>query len=110
MAGTVYDFFDRLGLLQFSPDEKYDLMADACRELVSELKYKLLTASGTNRIPVKRDIKAYTAALTGGAITDEQNQNVIRISKRLALDAFLQQVLLEELDLERLMEDRKLRF
>ena len=110
MAVTVYDFFDRLGLLQFSPDEKYDLMADACRELVSELKYKLLTASGTNRIPVKRDIKAYTAALTGGAITDEQNQNVIRISKRLALDAFLQQVLLEELDLGRMMEERSLKF
>jgi len=110
IAVTVYDFFDRLGLLQFTSDEKYDMMADACRELVSELKYKLFNARGVDRNTTKRDIKAYTAALTGGALTDEQNQHVIRISKRQALDAFLQQVLLEDLDLEKMMEDRKLRF
>jgi len=110
MAVTVYDCLDRLGLFQFSKDEKYDMMADACRELVSELKYKLFNTRGVDRNTTKRDIKAYTAALTGGALTDEQNQHVIRISKRQALDAFLQQVLLDDLDLEKMMEDRKLRF
>jgi hypothetical protein len=110
MAVTVYDCFDRLSLLQFSKDEKYDMMADACRELVSELRYKLFNSRGIDRNTIKRDIKAYTAALTGGALTDEQNQNVIRISKRLALDAFLQQILLEELDLGEMMERWKVRF
>jgi len=110
MAVTVYDCLDRLGLFQFSKDEKYDMMADSCRELVSELKYKLFNTRGIDRNTIKRDIKAYTAAFTGGALTDEQNQHVIRISKRQALDAFLQQVLLDDLDLEKMMEDRKLRF
>ena len=110
MAATVYDFLDRLQLLQFTRDEKYDMMADACRELLSELKYKLYNISGTDRITIKLDISAYTASLTGGALTDTQKQEVVRVSKRLALDAFLQQVMLEELDLEEMVEERKERF
>jgi len=110
MAVAAYDFLDKLGLLQFSRDEKYDMMADATRELVSELKYKLYTTRGIDRNSLKRDIGAYTAALTGGPLTDAQKQNVVRISKRLALDAFLQQVLLEELDLEAMIEAGKEKF
>ena len=110
MAGTVYDFLDRLQLLQFTRDEKYDMMADACRVLVSELKYKLQNISGIERIPIKNDISAYTASLTGGGLTDTQKQEVVRISKRLALDAFLQQVMLEELDLEAMVEVGRERF
>jgi hypothetical protein len=110
MAGTVYDFLDRLGLLQFTRDEKYDMMADACRELVSELNYKLYNVSGTDRATIRRDISAYTASLTGDALTDKQKQEIIRISKRLALDAFLQQVMLEELDLTGIVEGSKGKF
>jgi len=110
MAATVYDFLDRLGLLQFTRDEKYDMMADACRELVGELKYKLQNTSGIERVAIKNDISAYTASLTGGGLTNTQKQEVIRISKRLALDAFLQQVMLEELDLEGMVEMGKGRF
>ena len=107
MASSVYDFLDRLQLLNFSKDEKYDMMADACRELVGELKYKLLTAPGHERIALRRDAEAYTAALKGGALTDTQKQNVVRISKRLALGAFLQQVMLEEVDLGGMIEEGK---
>lgn len=107
MASSVYDFLDKLKLLQFSKDEKYDMMADACRELVGELKFKLLTAPGHQRIALRRDADAYTKALTGGALTDEQKQNVVRISKRLALDAFLQQVIMEGLNLGGLIEGKR---
>jgi hypothetical protein len=107
MAATVYDFLDRLQLLQFTRDEKYDMMADACRELVGELKYKLQNISGIERVAIKNDISAYTASLTGGGLTNTQKQEVVRISKRLALDAFLQQVMLEELDLEGMVEAGK---
>jgi hypothetical protein len=107
MACTVYDFLDRLGLLHFSRDEKYDMMADACRELVGELKYQLINSPGVNRNAIRRDIAAYTASLTGGPLTDAQKQQVVRISKRLALDAFMQQVLLEELDLEGMVDEKR---
>jgi hypothetical protein len=110
MAATVYDFLDRLQLLKFTRDEKYDMMADACRELVGELKYKLQNIFGIERVAIKNDISAYTASLTGGGLTDTQKQEVIRVSKRLALDAFLQQVMLEELDLEGMVEAGKGRF
>jgi hypothetical protein len=104
MATSVYDFLDKLQLLQFGKDEKYDMMADACRELVGELRFKLITAPAHERIALRSDAEAYTAALKGGALTDTQKQNIIRISKRLALDAFLQQVMLEELDLGGLID------
>jgi hypothetical protein len=108
MAGSVYDFLDRLQLLRFSRDEKYDMMADACRELVGDLKYKLLTAPAHQRPALRRDKDAYTAALKGGALTAEQNQNVIRISKRLALDAFFNQVMMEEMNLDAVVEGKRL--
>lgn len=107
MAGSVYDFLDRLQLLHFSKDEKYDMMADACRQLVGELQYKLLTAPTHQRPALRRDKDAYTAALKGGALTDEQKQNVVRISKRLALDAFFNQVMIEEMDLDGVMEEKR---
>jgi hypothetical protein len=107
MAGSVYDFLDRLQLLHFSKDEKYDMMADACRELVSELKYKLLTAPTHQRPALRRDKDAYIAALKGGALTDGQKQNVVRISKRLALDAFFNQVMMEEMDLDSIVEAKR---
>jgi hypothetical protein len=107
MASSVYDFLDKLLLLHFSKDEKYDMMADACRELVGELKFKLITAPGHERVALRSSADAYTKALTGGALTDEQKQNVVRISKRLALDAFLQQVMLEGLDLAGMIEGKR---
>ncbi len=110
MAGSVYDFLDRLQLLHFSTDEKYDMMADAAREMVSELKFKAITARSHERTALKREISAYTAALTGGPLTAAQHQHIIRISKRLALDAFLQQVMLEELDLAGMIEEMRKEF
>jgi hypothetical protein len=107
MASSVYDFLDKLQLLQFDKDEKYDMMADAARELVGELRFKLITAPAHERMALRKDAEAYTAALTGGPLTDMQKQNIIRLSKRLALDAFLQQVMLEEIDLDGLIEGKK---
>ncbi|MDB5137951.1 MAG: hypothetical protein JWP37_4554 [Mucilaginibacter sp.] len=107
IASFVYDFLDKLQLLQFSSDEKYDMMADAARELVGELRFKLLTASGHQRMALRQSINAYTAALSGGTLTAEQKQNVVRLSKRLAIEAFLQQVMLEEIDMAALIEGRK---
>jgi hypothetical protein len=106
MAGSVYDFLDRLQLLHFSRDEKYDMMADACRELVGELKYKLLTAPGHQRPALRHDKDAYTAALKGGALSDEQKQNAIRINKRLALDTFFNQVMMDDMDLDEVVEGK----
>ncbi len=107
MASSVYDFLDKLQLLKFTKDEKYDMMADACRELVGELKFKLLTTPGHERIALRHNMSAYIAALTGGALTDEQKLQVVRISKRLAMDAFLQQVMIEEIDLGELIEGKR---
>lgn len=107
MAVSVYDFLDRLQLFHFTRDEKYDMMADACRELVGELKYKLLTAPTHQRPALRRDKDAYTAALKGGALTDEQKQNVVRISKRLALDAFFNQVIIEEIELDMVVVEKR---
>lgn len=107
MASSVYDFLDKLQLLQFDKDEKYDMMADAARELVGELRFKLITAPAHERMALRKDAEAYTAALTGGPLTDMQKQNIIRLSKRLALDAYLQQIMLEEIDLAVLIEGKK---
>jgi len=107
MAASVYDFLDKLQLLHFTRDEKYDMMADAARLLINELKIKLLTAPAYQRPALKRDLGDYTTALTGGALTDGQKQQIVRMAKRLALDAFFQQVMLEEIDLGEMMDRKK---
>ena len=54
---------------------------------------------------------AFSVTMVGPVIytfgTDAQKQNVIRISKRLALDAFFQQVMMEEMDLGGLIEGKR---
>ena len=62
---------------------------------------------GHQRPALRGDKDAYTAALKGGALTGEQNQNVIRISKRLALDAFFNQVMIEEMDPDAVVERKR---
>ena len=107
MAASVYDFLDRLQLLQFGSDEKYDMMADACRELIGELKYKAQISAPHQRTKLRSLIQAYTIALTGGPITSEQKQEVVRVSKRLALDAFFSQVIMDDLDLAKMMDEKR---
>jgi hypothetical protein len=56
---------------------------------------------------LRRNKDAYTAALKGCALTDEQKQNVVRISKRLTLDAFFNQVMMEGMDLDEVVEGKR---
>jgi len=80
MSGSVYDFLDRIKLLSFSSDEKYDMMADAAREIISELKFKLLTAQQHERAKLRQEMETYTRSLQGGPLTDEQKQQMKLVS------------------------------
>jgi hypothetical protein len=108
ISTSVYNFLDRLTLLHFTKNEKYDMMADATRELIAELKYKLILSPYVERAAIKKDIEAYTGVITEHAGVNEEQFILVKMrAKKLALDAFLNNIILEEGDLAGLMEAKR---
>lgn len=108
VSTSVYNFLDQLTLLQSTPNEKYDMMADATRELIDELKYKLIVSPYVERAAIKKDIEAYTDALTEHTEVNDRQLTFVKMrAKKLALDAFLNNVILEGGDLGRLIEEKR---
>lgn len=108
ISTSVYNFLDQLTLLHFTNDEKYDMMADATRELIDELKYKLIVSPYAERVAIKKDIEAYTAVITEHAGVNDRLFTLAKMrAKKLALDAFLNNIILEDVDLDGLMEAKR---
>jgi hypothetical protein len=108
ISTSVYNFLDRLALLHFTNYEKYDMMADAARELIDELKYKLILSPYAERAAIKKDIEAYKAAITEHAQVNDRQLTLVKMqAKKLALDAFLNNIILEEGDLGGLIEKKR---
>lgn len=111
IASSVYTFLDRLKLIEFTRSEKMDLLTDAVRELINELKFKLILACMHERADIKNNIQAYKKAITEQApLNDQQFNLAVLRSKKLALDAFLNNIILHETDLEALVESKKALF
>jgi len=108
MATSVYNFLDQIKLIEFTTREKNDMMADATRELIEELKYKQLLVPYIERAAIKKDIGAYRNAITEHTpVTEEQLILVKMRAKKLALDAFLNNIILEGEDLGGLIDGRR---
>jgi len=108
MSTSVYNFLDSIKLVEFTTCEKNDMMADATRELIDELKYKQLLVPYIERAAIKKDIEAFRNAVTEHTpVTDEQLTLVKMRAKKLALDAFLNNVILESADLQALIDGRR---
>jgi len=108
MATSVYNFLDQIKLVEFTTREKNDMMADATRELIEELKYKQLLVPYIERAAIKKDIEAYRNAITEHTpVTEEQLTLVKMRAKKLALDAFLNNIILEGEDLGVLIDGRR---
>jgi len=108
MSTSVYNFLDSIKLIEFTTREKNDMMADATRELIDELKYKQLLVPYIERAAIKKDIEAYRNAITEHTpVTEEQLILVKMRAKKVALDAFLNNVILEGEDLGGLIDGRR---
>lgn len=111
IATAVYDFLDGIRLIRFTTREKQDMMADATRELIDELKYKLMVSPPAERTAIKRDIDAYNSVITEHKAVDHRLFTLVkRRAKKLALDAFLNNIILEDEDLSRLIEEKRKAF
>lgn len=111
IATSVYNFLDQIKLVEFTTREKNDMMADATRELIEELKYKQLLVPYIGRAAIKKDIEAYRNAITERTpVTAEQLTLVKMRAKKLALDAFLNNIILEGEDLAALINGRRDKF
>jgi hypothetical protein len=99
-GSVVYGFLDQLGLLQFSVSQKWELVEEACLYLTGTLQQQLMnTASMIKREEIQRKISA---------LKDRSAVDMIRnMSKRLATSAFFKSCMVEELDLEALIEERR---
>jgi hypothetical protein len=84
------------------------MLADAVRELIGDLKLKLILAPRVERPGLKADMQAYKDALVQHAPLSENRYNLaIMRSKKLALDAFYNNLLIEDADLAELIESRR---
>lgn len=99
-GAVVYGFLDQLGLFQFSVSQKWELVEEACLYLTGTLQQQLMiTASMIKREEIQRKINA---------LKDRSAVDMIRnMSKRLATSAFFKSCMVEELDLEALIEERR---
>ncbi|HVW98154.1 MAG TPA: hypothetical protein VHA56_19440 [Mucilaginibacter sp.] len=108
LAPAVYNFLDKLQLLPFTNAEKYDMLAEATRQLLGGLKQKLILGTAAELASAKADIDAYQRALTEHTPVDTRQYALVKMqAKKLALEAFLNNIMLEESDLAELMESRK---
>ena len=108
MSPSVYNFLDSIKLIAFTVREKNDMMADATRELIDELKYKMLLVPYIERSALRKEIEAYRNAITQHTpVTAEQLTLVKMRAKKLALDAFLNNIILEGEDLGGLIEGKR---
>lgn len=108
IAPVVYNFLDGIGLINFTAAEKYDMLADATRELISELKYKLTLTPGDRRNAIKADLTAFKEAITQmEPLSNERYTLVKQRAKKLALDAFLNNVLMAGTDLGAMIEAKR---
>ena len=108
IATSVYTFLDHLKLINFTTAEKYDMLADAARELIADLKLKLMLATALERQAIKKDREAYKLAITKHAPLDNRLTSLAKLrAKKLALDAFLNNIIMEDINLETLLESRK---
>ena len=108
MSPSVYNFLDSIKLIAFTVREKNDMMADATRELIDELKYKMLLVPYIERSALRKEIEAYRNAITQHTpVTAEQLTLVKMRAKKLALGAFLNNIILEGEDLGGLIEGKR---
>ncbi|WP_143166872.1 hypothetical protein [Pedobacter caeni] len=102
-GAVVYGFLDGLGLISFSAAEKWEFVEEACLYLTRMLNQQLIsTGSRIKREEIQRKLNA---------LQDRSAVDMIRsMSKRFALSAFFKSVVMEELDLEVLIEERRTMF
>ncbi|MDF2433219.1 MAG: hypothetical protein JWP44_2850 [Mucilaginibacter sp.] len=107
-ASSAYGFLDELGLIHFTIDEKYNMMADAVRELIEELKFKLTLARQNERMEIKADLEVYKKAIIEHAPLYGRRAGLVKLrAKKLALDAYLNNVMMEEINLVQLVESKR---
>lgn len=102
IAAVVYDFLDRLGMIDFTTQEKRDMMTEARR--ITTLEYT------TKKIdPVKRIDQAWILEALIDPTKPQQNiENMLKWrAKALALKTYLEGVILEEVDFDKLIESKR---
>eukprot|EP01037_Dinobryon_pediforme_P019683 gene19683-20147_t len=108
IASSVYNFLDRLGLIQFSTDEKYDMLADAVRSLIKDLEFKLTLARISERPAIKSDIADLRRSITARVPLNDRLICLAKLrAKTLALDAFLADIIISESNLEEMIESKR---
>jgi hypothetical protein len=99
---------DRLKLINFTTDEKYDMLADAVRSLIKELEFKLTISRMTERAEIKKDITDLKQSIIKRVPLNDRLICLAKLrAKALALDAFLSNIIMEETDLAVLIESKK---
>jgi len=107
MAPHVYNFLNQLQLLPFTGAEKYEMLAEAAKELIAELQLKLSVALAHERRALKHRVQTYHDALAGNALPPAEYIRVTNCAKKIALDAFLQGLILNDDDLDGMIEENR---
>lgn len=100
---AVYDFLKVIELINFSKDERWKFWEKAKEAAKLELKFKKQTeASEIKRMDIQKSLEEIEAG--------NNDQLVINKSKKIALDYYFEELLLNGEDLEELIDDSKWKY
>jgi len=100
IALTAYNFLDSIKLINFTNKEKWDFVDEAKVELKRILDNQKATET---RAPERKKLVTMIEELAANGCKDQ----VINVSKTLALKAFFESIVLEERDLSQEIDDQK---
>lgn len=99
-GAIVYDFLDRLQLISFSNQEKWEFVAEARRYLTESLgREQMRTTSSIRQTEIQRKLNS---------VKDGSAMEMIKsMSKRFALHSFFRSCMVEERDLKQMIEQQR---
>lgn len=100
IALTAYNFLDSIKLINFTNEEKWDFVDEAKVELQRMLDNQKATETRPNE---RKKLLATIEELAANGCKDQ----VINVSKTLALKSFFESIVLEERNLEQEIDDQK---
>jgi hypothetical protein len=108
-APSLYDFCDKLKLINFTTNEKYEFLAEAAQCVIRDQQLKLsVIVEDYHRKPLKRIIDVITECVEKETPLPGDIAVMVKAkAKYLTLKAFLQEVEINELELAYLVEAKK---
>lgn len=109
LGNVVYSFLNRIKLLDFSSEEKYDFLSDALTESINELTKKLsLELDPFKRVKIQSHLTYLNNAQEKNEPVPAAEYEIVSTkAKQLTVESFFNACVIDEMNVEELIEQRR---